>query len=366
MPVLFKHFRDAGIAPEQVSVLMATGTHGTPPNDGMRKKIGPEAAERCRLLVHRHDKDLVKIGRTSFGTPVYVNREVLHSDMVIGIGGIFPSSNLGFSGGSKLALGVLGIRSIAALHAKHQDVPWGAVDRTSSFRRDLDEIAGMINMHTLVTMHVDRFRQPVRLVCGDHLTYIEEEMSLARDIGTVPAAAEADVVVCNTYPSDISLTIARNKGTANFRGCPSTASRILIASCSEGVGYHGLFPLLNAPALTSRWDRLRRVLSMSPGEFSRKASVRLVDSVRRAFADEQGPTGSGAGRRHPLWIYRPGDHKEALPAEIAGIRITSSWTDIMDAVHAEQGNRRVLKVVMYPCAPLQCVSRPSTDGENRT
>jgi hypothetical protein len=345
---------------------MATGTHGPPPVDGMQKKIGMETAERCRLFIHRHDRDVAYIGRTSFGTRVYVNREVLHSDLVIGIGGIFPSSNLGFSGGSKLALGVLGIRSIASLHARHQDVHWGVVDRTSSFRKDLDEIAGMIGMHTMITIHVDQHRQPVRLACGDHLAYIEEEMSFSREFGAVPNAADADVVICNTYPSDASLTIARNKGTSNFYGCPFTASRILIASCSEGVGYHGLFPLVNAPALSSRWDRLRRILSLSPVEVARKASARLVRSARRVFAQEQRPASTGALRRHPLWLYRPGEHREALPAAIAGIRVSSSWTDIVDAVHAEQGTGRALRVVLYPCAPLQCVPGLDTIREKPT
>jgi nickel-dependent lactate racemase len=365
MTVLLKHFHDAGIAPEQVRVLMATGTHGPPPIDGMRRKIGSEAAERCRLFVHRHDRDVLNVGKTSFGTPVYVNREVLHSDLVIGIGGMFPSSNLGFSGGSKLALGVLGLRSIASLHAEHKDVQWGVVDRASSFRKDLDEIAKMIGMHTMITIHVDRYRQPVRLVCGDHLAYIEEEMCFARELGTVPAASGADVVICNAYPSDISLTIARNKGTSNFYGCPSSASRILIASCSEGVGYHGLFPLLNAPSLNSRWNRLRRILSMRPAEITRKASARLADLARRTFTPGPVAAGAGASRRHPLWLYRPGEHQDALPSEIAGIQITSSWTDIVNAVHAEQEHRRTLKVVIYPCAPLQCVPRPSTAGKGR-
>jgi hypothetical protein len=33
--------------------------------------IGVEAAGRCRLHVHVYDRDVVRMGRTSYGTPVF-------------------------------------------------------------------------------------------------------------------------------------------------------------------------------------------------------------------------------------------------------------------------------------------------------
>ena len=41
------------------------------------------------------------MGKTSLGTPVYVNKIVAISDLVIGIGGILPHGQAGFGGGAK-------------------------------------------------------------------------------------------------------------------------------------------------------------------------------------------------------------------------------------------------------------------------
>ena len=86
--------------------------------------------------------DLVALGRTSFGTPVLVNRLVAGSDYVLGIGGVCPQHSTGFGGGAKLALGVLGRRSIRQLHYGHPSMS-GALDVDNDFRRDLGEIARM-------------------------------------------------------------------------------------------------------------------------------------------------------------------------------------------------------------------------------
>ncbi len=118
VPAVLRQLEEAGIAASDVTILLATGTHrGTSP-EALAKKVGPGAATSCRLLVH-DDARVTKVGRTSFGTPVFVNRAVLASDYVLGIGGVYPQHSTGFGGGSKLALGVLGRRSIARLHYGH-------------------------------------------------------------------------------------------------------------------------------------------------------------------------------------------------------------------------------------------------------
>jgi nickel-dependent lactate racemase len=67
---------------------------------------------------------------------VLVNRHVAAADYVIGIGGVYPQNSTGFGGGAKLALGVLGRRSIVNLHygykAQVADNSDGSCSTTSS------------------------------------------------------------------------------------------------------------------------------------------------------------------------------------------------------------------------------------------
>ena len=64
-------------------------------------------------------------------------------------------------------LGVLGFRSIAALHFGHPSTGRGAQPPENSFRRDLDEIARLLGLETGVFVVVDADRQIVDLACGD-------------------------------------------------------------------------------------------------------------------------------------------------------------------------------------------------------
>src|SRR5262249_38816637 len=125
LPHVLAQLRAAGIAARDVTILLATGTHGAPAPETVVKKVGTEAASSCRVLVHDAGRDLVRAGTTALGTPVFVNRAVVESDVLLGIGGIYPNHTAGFGGGSKLALGVLGLRSIMHLHFRHEGAGWG-------------------------------------------------------------------------------------------------------------------------------------------------------------------------------------------------------------------------------------------------
>jgi nickel-dependent lactate racemase len=72
-PIL-RELAASGIEAGQVTILLATGTHPAPSVDGVREKIGPKAAGACRAIVHVDTQNCTRIGRTRFGTPIFVDR----------------------------------------------------------------------------------------------------------------------------------------------------------------------------------------------------------------------------------------------------------------------------------------------------
>jgi D-aspartate ligase len=369
LPFLLRHLAEAGVPSASVRIVVGTGTHAPPSPDSIAKKVGPEASA-CRLLVHDHVGDVTRIGRTSFGTPVSVNREVLASDLVIGVGGIYPQHSTGFGGGSKLALSVLGKRSIIALHYGHPSVG-GSYDVRSDFRRDLDEIAAMIGLHTSVSLHVDAARQLIRVVSGDHRRYYDEAVAFAMQAYLAPLPRDADVVVSNAYPMDASLTFMRSKGILPLLHAKPGASRVVVAPCSEGVGHHGLFPFVNAPRF-QRQRHFMRVVATTPSKaplkgarlVSRKVGSVLGQAVRR---DQPASPGSAevvpGGRTAPIWLFAVGQPPGSLPAKIPGMVAVYEWSEILQRIRHEQAGRSGLKVVAYPCAPLQVLDMSgSRDG----
>jgi nickel-dependent lactate racemase len=346
IPLVLRHMQDAGIPPERVTVLMATGTHGKPNPEGLAKKVGPEAASRCRLLVHDCRGATKKIGTTCAGTPVFVNPEVLASDCIVGIGGVYPNYTAGFGGGAKLALGVLSRRSILHLHYGHKSMG-GVYDADNPFRRDVTEIAAMIGLNTTISVHVNEARQIVRLRCGDHRQYYSDAVAFSREAYEAPAPGDADVVIANTYPEDLSLLFARMKGFVPLRRAKPGASLIAIGRCPEALGNHGLFPELARTRMTTLRDLIRRIRVMPFSETFAKLAVRTKSRTYETLA----PPEAGFA----TWLYVSGPIFPSLLQQAPGIRLTRSWRDVLVAVEREQGGRKDLKVAIYPCAPLQCI-----------
>ena len=99
---------------------------------------------------------------------------------MIGIGGVYPQHTVGFGGGSKLALGVLGRKSIMHLHYGHASVG-GTYNINNDFRRDVTEIAQMIGLNTVYTLHVNAHLELVNLMCGDHFSYYPHAARFSRE-----------------------------------------------------------------------------------------------------------------------------------------------------------------------------------------
>jgi len=363
LPFLLSEFEAAGIPFSNVTILIARGSHGEPHPQSLRLKVGPQVASTCRVLLHDPYRNTRKIGKTSFGTPVHVNKEVSDADFVMGIGGIYPNNTAGFGGGAKLALGVLDIRVISQLHRKHNGAGWGRSGLASNFRKDLDEIARIIGLQSLVTAHVNADRELIRVRSGDFRQYYEEEVEFARQAFRTPKPNGADVVISNAFPNDLSLTFVHMKGINPLRHAPPGASRIVLGACSEGEGFHGVYPIVRMPLFHEQRDRFRRISLMTPSEILQKMAEKFkrklhpeVSSYRdgQSVSLERSPLPPLPPKK-PIWLYHTGNSSQALPPEVRSMKIRYNWNEILDIVRREQDGRENLSVVVYPCAPLQII-----------
>jgi len=345
LPLLLDELHTAGIRREQVTILVASGTHGPASVEAMRRKVG-EAAHGCRLISHDDLAVCQKVGVTRMGTPVFVDRAVIASDLVIGIGGVYPQHSTGFGGGSKLALGVLGRTSIARLHFGHDSMN-GRNDVDNDFRSDLAEIARMIGLRWMVMVHVNARRQVVRLVSGDPEMAYPAAAAFSRERFAAPLPGDADVVISNAYPMDISATFMRSKGVIPLLHASPGASRVLLAACPEGAGHHGLYPLEPPTGMARIQRRAEMVRARGWNDVPRMARAIVRRPFRRRAA---APPVSPA---QPILMYQTIEPSLARLPNLPGMQIVGRWSDVLDAIRAQQHGRDALRVVVYPCAPLQ-------------
>jgi lactate racemase len=348
LPHLLEELQAAGIPTNEVGIVVATGTHGPPGDSALRQKLGDVAWSRCRVHLHDDRRGLVHLGRNSRGTPVLVNHHVAAADYVIGIGGVYPQNSTGFGGGAKLALGVLGRRSIVNLHYGNLSEQ-GSYNIDNDFRRELEEIADMLRLETSVCLHVDAHREAVRITTGDHRVFYRDAVAFAKEPYRAAPPKDADLVLANAYPMDLSLTFLRSKAiTPLMRAAPSS-SRVLIAGCPEGVGRHGLYPFQDRD-LAARLRHLYRHLLVHPRQVPKAAASKAARLLE--------PTSSRPLSR-PIWLYT---QNAALSTRSSRpFRATDSWDVILGQIRMEQAERR-LRVALYPCSPLQVLDDHGCDS----
>ncbi len=126
VPFVLRELEKAGISDRQVRFIAALGAHGAHTANDFRKKLGEEVLDRFPVYNHHPFDFCTYLGKTSRGTPVSINKEVMACDLKIGIGSIVPHAFSGFGGGGKILLpGVAHIDSIAYNHGPLVKEPSG-------------------------------------------------------------------------------------------------------------------------------------------------------------------------------------------------------------------------------------------------
>lgn len=360
MPFLLKEFENAGLRPEDIRILVATGTHGHQDLTALASKIGRPAYERCRVIVHDDLRGAKFVGTTSFGTPVYVDGELRKTDLIVGVGGVYPQHTTGFGGGGKLILGVLGRKSIRTLHFRHKGVG-GTYNIENDFRRDVTEIARMVGLNTIYTLHINDRSEVVHLFAGDHFSYYPLAAEFSKKRYTAPPPDDADVVIVNSYPSDVSYTFVR-KAMKPIRCAPRDAMKVVIGSMHEGLGLHGLFQQGLSDRIREYRELYNRISVMEPRVILEKI-VKNLFFRKRPPARQSSKAGSVLPPSEPMWLYRP-EGAEAPMQDLEGVRIVRSWNAVLDAIRERYAAQSTVRVRIYPCGSLQCLDAP--EGQDQS
>lgn len=241
-PPLLEALAGIGISYEQITVLIGTGLHRPAPPEEFPALLGEETAQKLTVISHdaTDQSQLVYLGQTSRGTPIWINKHYQEADARILVGMIDPHQIVGISGGAKaLAIGLGGEKLIQANHSMltQPTCRLGVVDGNPA-RADIDEVGEIVGIDFIVNVILNNEKKIVKAVAGDFRKAHAEGIKLAQEICQVQVPEAADLVVASPggYPKDINLYQAQKALAHAALVVKEGGVIILSAQCKEGVG----------------------------------------------------------------------------------------------------------------------------------
>ncbi len=208
VPFFLEELREGGIRDDQIRFVCGFGAHRALSTREFVTKLGADVVANYPVYNHNPYENVVYVGTTSRGTPMYINREVVSCDLRIAIGGIIPHRLAGFGAGGKIVLpGVAGIETIAAHHSRMVQEPYretigvGKVDG-NHFRLDIEEGARLGGLQFKADCVINDRREVVGVCAGDVVAEHRAGVRLAREVYHTELVGDADVLVSNAYPDE--------------------------------------------------------------------------------------------------------------------------------------------------------------------
>jgi nickel-dependent lactate racemase len=247
VPPLLEELREAGVAREDITILVGVGMHRASTREEKEQKLGVEVVRRYEV----EDSDpldadrLTDLGFTSSGVPAMVNKVACEADVLIATGVVEPHLYAGYSGGRKtVAIGAGGEPTIEATHGPHMlDQPGTRLGRIEGnpFHQAVTEVAGMAGLRFILNVVLDDAGNVVSLAAGEPDQAFRQLVRSARRYYEVGIPRQFDVVIGGVgYPKDANLYQASRVPTYLFFA-PTPVARqggtmIIPAPAQEGVG----------------------------------------------------------------------------------------------------------------------------------
>ncbi len=242
LPPMMTELEEAGVRDEQITFVIATGSHRGNTDKENRAIFGDHFIDRYRFVNHDCDAEMVSLGQLADGSELWLNPHVAEADLLITTGLITLHYFAGYSGGRKSVLpGVVGRDLITFNHSKMTEP--GA--RTGNYKDNpvhwiMVEAARLAGVDFIVNVVTNENKQIVKIVAGELEQAWETGVEYCDAMNIVEVPTQADVVIASAggYPKDINIYQAQKALDNAEPACIEGGTIILVAECPEGFGEH--------------------------------------------------------------------------------------------------------------------------------
>ena len=216
IPAVLAELKAGGIKDNQIQFICALGAHQAWDRSVLVRKVGEDIMEKYPVYNHWTFGNCTPLGKTSFGTKVEVNTEVMSCDLKIAISNIVPHPSYGFGGGGKIVMP--GVSSYESIYDHH-----GVTHKASRSPRTPDakgvfdgntspidamEFARMAKIDFSINCMLNEKANVVAIYAGDIGAAHKLAVAAAKEHYRVPDVRDNDIAIANAYCKADEATIA--------------------------------------------------------------------------------------------------------------------------------------------------------------
>ncbi len=248
LPVIIGELEQGGVLPGDITLLCAMGTHRPHSEEEKMRLLGPLYG-KYTLVEHNCDdrENMIKVGETTRGTEVELNRLAVEADRLVITGGIVFHLMAGYAGGRKSLLpGISSRKTISQNHSLslHPEKGKGShpligCDKLTNnpLHEDLMEALEMVKPDFLVNI-VPGVDGPGAAVAGHYDKAHKEGCRLLREFFRIPIPGTRELVIASAggFPGDINFYQSVKSLINVCQALTPGGTLILLTQSPEGLG----------------------------------------------------------------------------------------------------------------------------------
>jgi nickel-dependent lactate racemase len=239
LPVILKKLAAIGLAKENITIVIALGSHRKQTEEEMRHLVSGPVYDQYKVI-NSGDNGFVTVGTTSRGTKVEIDRTVVEADRRICLGNVEYHYFAGFSGGAKAIMP--GCSTKEAIQQNHrfmveEDACAGRLTG-NPIREDIEEAAAFVGVDFIVNVVLNPQKEIIYAAAGDVTQAHRDACAHLAKYYLSPIKEKAEVVIVSQAgaPKDLNLYQTQKALDNAKHAVKDGGIVILIGSCKEGFG----------------------------------------------------------------------------------------------------------------------------------
>lgn len=305
LSVLIDLLNGVGIKDDDVFIVFANGSHGAQTEGERREVLGEELLSRVTSVDHDCDlqDEMVYLGDTVAGTPVYLNKYVVKAERLIMGGGVSHHHLTGYSGGPKLLnpgcaarQTILKCHSLGVTKSGLHGGCDAAIARNNPIYQDILDSTKFVHIDFSLHLIIDKYMKIAGACAGAPLQSFNKARELVDAAYKVPVPQKVDLVVasCGGAPFDDDVIKAFRSINNAARILNDGGHLILFAECRQGIGSRRFFNYFEPPtlqdlaaALLEQYDSYGNT-ALGLRELTRRIRITIVGKLKNEDATRVG------------------------------------------------------------------------------